>query len=226
MIRPLKALLLGSVAAAVGAGVYRMVTFGTGWNFSLVAILVGYMVGGAVRTGSGERGGRFYQFLAAFLTYSALVGMFLPETWRALTSSPEKREQKKEVAAKKAAGEAQADRQPKPDTKSAEHAAGAVAKAEAGHVAEAQAKAAPGKAELRINPDGTGEDLESHSMLYLVCMLVIALAALVGLIYSIPIVIGFHSPISLFIFGVALWQAWRMNFGGEGPVTGPYRVRA
>jgi len=62
-MRSVKALLFGSLAAAVGAGVYRMILFGTGWNFSLVAILVGYMVGGAVNTGSGGRGGRFYQLL-------------------------------------------------------------------------------------------------------------------------------------------------------------------
>jgi hypothetical protein len=77
-MRGLKALLFGSLAAAVGAGVYRMIAFGTGWNFSIVAILVGYMVGGAVRSGSGDQGGRIYQVLAVFLTYSAIVGMFLP----------------------------------------------------------------------------------------------------------------------------------------------------
>src|SRR5271156_1791256 len=67
-LRALKALLFGSIAAAVGAAIYRAILFGTGWNIGLVAVVVGYMVGGAVRTGSGERGGRFYQFLAVFLT--------------------------------------------------------------------------------------------------------------------------------------------------------------
>ena len=79
----MKAFLFGSIAATVGAAVYRMILFGTGWNIGLVAVVVGYMVGGAVRTGSGERGGRFYQFLAVFLTYSAIVGMFVPEFWQA-----------------------------------------------------------------------------------------------------------------------------------------------
>ena len=35
----------------------------TGWNIGLVAIVVGFMVGGAVRKGTGNRGGMLYQFL-------------------------------------------------------------------------------------------------------------------------------------------------------------------
>ena len=102
----MKALLLGSLAAAVGAGVYRMILFGSGWNFSIVAIVVGYVVGGAVRTGSGDRGGRFYQFLAMFLTYSALVGMFLPTLWKGLSSRPAK----EKVAEKRIEKEIQPER--------------------------------------------------------------------------------------------------------------------
>ena len=122
LLRGLKALLLGSLAAAVGAGGYRMILFGSGWNFSIVAILVGYMVGGAVRTGSVERGGRFYQFLAVFLTYSALVGMFLPDLWRALSSSP----QKERVAEKRIEKEIQSERR---EEAAALSSAGAKAKA-------------------------------------------------------------------------------------------------
>jgi hypothetical protein len=84
--RAFMALLFGSLAPAVVAGIYRMFILGTGWNFAPAAILVDYMVGGAVRTGSGERGGRFYQLLAVILTCSALVGMFLPGPWRAQRS--------------------------------------------------------------------------------------------------------------------------------------------
>ena len=89
LFRGFNAFLLGSIAAAVGAGVYRMVMFGTGWNFSLLAILIGYTVGGAVRSGSRNRGGLFYQLLAVYLTYSALVGMFLPDLWKALQARSE-----------------------------------------------------------------------------------------------------------------------------------------
>src|SRR5438034_6987921 len=68
-----KALLLGGVAAAVGAGLYFGIEALTGYEFGLVAVVVGVMVGGAVRKGSQGRGGWRYQLLAMFLTYSAVV---------------------------------------------------------------------------------------------------------------------------------------------------------
>src|SRR5207245_910442 len=42
-------------------------------EFGLVAVVVGVLVGGAVRKGSNGRGGWRYQLLAMFLTYSAVV---------------------------------------------------------------------------------------------------------------------------------------------------------
>ena len=79
-----------------------MIIVGTGWNFSLVAILVGYTVGGAVRTGSDDRGGLFYRLLAVFLTYSAIVGMFVPDAWQAITSVPNVAREAHEAAGKRA----------------------------------------------------------------------------------------------------------------------------
>ncbi|HEV2750748.1 MAG TPA: hypothetical protein VGV12_09530 [Gemmatimonadales bacterium] len=73
-IRFAKALGLGAAAAAVGAGVYFGIEAMTGYEFGLVAIVVGLLVGGAVRKGSTGRGGWRYQALAMFLTYSAIVG--------------------------------------------------------------------------------------------------------------------------------------------------------
>ncbi len=62
-------------AAAVGGGVLiylarTMIGVGSG----LITILAGYMVGSAVRQGTGYRGGRVYQLLAVFLTYSRSRG--------------------------------------------------------------------------------------------------------------------------------------------------------
>ena len=45
----------------------------TGYEVGLISILVGILVGGAVRKGSGGRGGWAYQALAIFLTYSAIA---------------------------------------------------------------------------------------------------------------------------------------------------------
>lgn len=68
-----KALGLGFLAAAAGAGLYFGIEALTGYEFGLVAVVVGLMVGTAVRKGSQGRGGWRYQLLAMFLTYSAVV---------------------------------------------------------------------------------------------------------------------------------------------------------
>lgn len=68
-----KAVGLGAGAAAVGAGLYFGIEALTGYEFGLVAVVVGLLVGSAVRKGSNARGGWRYQALAMFLTYSAVV---------------------------------------------------------------------------------------------------------------------------------------------------------
>jgi hypothetical protein len=68
-----KALGLGAAAAALGAALYFGIEAATGYELGLVAIVVGLIVGGAVRKGSNGRGGWRYQALAMFLTYSAVV---------------------------------------------------------------------------------------------------------------------------------------------------------
>lgn len=76
--RILKATALGIGASIIGAIIYYAFVKATGANWALISILVGFMVGGAVRKGTGNRGGRFYQFLAMFLTYSSIVAMNAP----------------------------------------------------------------------------------------------------------------------------------------------------
>ncbi len=72
-VRFAKALGLGAAAAALGAGLYFGIEALTGYEFGLVAIVVGLIVGAAVRKGSTGRGGWRYQVLAMFLTYTAVV---------------------------------------------------------------------------------------------------------------------------------------------------------
>jgi hypothetical protein len=76
--RLIKATLLGLLAGAVGAAIYFGVRALTGYEVGLVSILVGILVGRAVRRGSGNRGGLGYQFLAAGITYFAIASTFLP----------------------------------------------------------------------------------------------------------------------------------------------------
>jgi hypothetical protein len=221
LLHPLKALLLGSLAAAVGAGVYRMIMFGTGRNFVLVAILIGYMIGGAVKTGSGDRGGRFYQLLAVFLTYSALVGMVLPEAWEAIASASRERREARKAIEKESRGNAKAQALAKAELELPENPFQPAADAPmAGSKAEPKAERAV--LEVNIRP----EDLEREQGPMSLLLLLFALVVLIGLIYSAPVLFALHSPISLLIFGFAFWMAWTANRAVEPPVTGPYRLGA
>ncbi len=56
-------------------------------QIGLVAIAVGYMIGKAVRKGSGGRGGRGYQVLAVVLTYCCIAANYMPDVLEALMDS-------------------------------------------------------------------------------------------------------------------------------------------
>jgi len=68
----------GIVAAALGAALYYAISALTGYEFGLIAIVVGYAVGAAVSWGSNGRGGKSYQALAMGLTYLAIVSTYIP----------------------------------------------------------------------------------------------------------------------------------------------------
>ena len=74
--RFLRASLFGFGAAVAGFAIYFGVMYVTNYEIGLISILVGFMVGAAVRAGSGGRGGWLYQLLAVFLVYSAIVASY------------------------------------------------------------------------------------------------------------------------------------------------------
>ena len=133
--RLLRAAFLGLLAAALGAGIYFAVAWLTGYQFGLIAVVVGYLVGSAVRRGSGGLGGPAYQILALFLTYAAIVATYIP---------------------------------------------------------------------------GSTADWTDPSDLAQLLLL--------------PVQEGSRSLIGLFIIGIALYEAWRLNQPGQMKVTGPYQV--
>jgi len=69
----LRALGLGTLAGIVGAAIYAGIQYKADEPWTIVTVLIGYMVGTMVRKGSGGRGGLPYQFLAAALTYLAIA---------------------------------------------------------------------------------------------------------------------------------------------------------
>lgn len=82
-----RAVAFGVVAASIGAAIYFALLAATGREVSIVVLLVGFMVGKAVRAGARGRGGRRYQWLAVALTYLAIVTTYVPFVLKGFTRS-------------------------------------------------------------------------------------------------------------------------------------------
>jgi hypothetical protein len=204
--RVLKALVLGSLGALAGAALYYAIVRATGYNIGLVAVVVGLLVGGAVRKGSGNRGGRFYQFLALFLTYFAIVAMHVPMVMEDLANEGRDQDQPAAVAPEKVATE-----QPK---------AGEGPQAAAGAPKQ---PGPPNDAKEEGKQDRAGMNpAENKRPVKVAVVLVVALFVFA----AIPIIVGAHQPISGLIYAFALWEAWKINKGAKLAFSGPFQVKA
>jgi hypothetical protein len=85
--RMMRATGAGLIAALLGAVLYYAIAALTGYEFGLIAIVVGYGVGAAVRWGSRGRGGWSYQTLAMGLTYLAIVITYIPPIVQGLSEA-------------------------------------------------------------------------------------------------------------------------------------------
>lgn len=74
----MRALFFGIGAAIVGMILYALFEITTGLIIGYVALAVGWMVGTAMKKGSGGIGGRRYQITAALLTYAAVSMAAVP----------------------------------------------------------------------------------------------------------------------------------------------------
>ena len=180
--RFLRATVYGIGAGAVGAGIWYAVRAITDYEVGLIAIVVGLMVGGAVKKGSGGRGGPLYQALAVFLTYASIVSTYIP------------------IIIKIAA-----------DHKASAPAKPVPSPAPAGAPATAPAPVAPAAAEVKPIS---------------VVRLLVGVAALFAIAFSLPFLMGFQNIIGLFIIGIGLYEAWKINRRVTLEITGPYRVGA
>ena len=84
-----RALLLGLGAAIAGAAVYYGVIAVTNLEIGIVAILIGYMVGWAVRKGASGRGARRLQVLAVCLTYFSVGLAYFPLALKSVAENKE-----------------------------------------------------------------------------------------------------------------------------------------
>jgi hypothetical protein len=172
-----RATLYGSLAGLAGAAIYYGVREATQIEFGLISVVVGLMIGKAVKKGSNARGGWFYQGLAMFLTYTAIVATYVPVLTKAAQAK----------AADKAGG-ANPQQAAKP----------------------AGAAEAPADADARPRPS--------------VPRFLFALVVLVGLVYALPVLIGFHNPMGLIIIGIGLYEAWVINRRSRIIINGPYQI--
>jgi len=194
-----QSLLAGSAAGAVGAALFYGVAALTGYSFGLIAIVVGLLVGFAVRWGCNGRGGWFYQGLAMLLTYVAIVSTYIPGIIEALRDEYRTQEevaaetvgQVEEVAADLSPGAAPQEKLPPDDT------------AEPASVS---------------NDEISEEEITIGLRLF-------AYAAVLLLAMAAPILMAFESPIGLVIIGIGLYEAWKINKKLVLEVTGPFQVK-
>src|SRR5450759_4931832 len=74
----MRAALFGGAAALGGCALYALVAIVLHAKIGIIAILVGWMVGKAIRHASYGRGGRPQQILAVALTYFAITTSYIP----------------------------------------------------------------------------------------------------------------------------------------------------
>ncbi|MGC4119342.1 MAG: hypothetical protein QM765_33210 [Myxococcales bacterium] len=209
--RAFKAALFGTGVAALGSLVWYGIRVATEASWGIVSILIGVGVGMAVRKGSGGRGGWFYQAMAMYLTYSAVVVTYVPDVLKGLKEVHEERE--KTAAAAPAV--------PGPETPKADPADPAAGPAPTPVAAEAPAPS--GDAAEANAKVGDGEELSTGMLLaggLLFMLFVLAVA------YAAPFLAGFENILGLCIIAFGLYEAWKLNKKAQLVFNGPLRVAA
>lgn len=205
--RVLTAAGLGLLAALGGSLVYFAIAALTGYEFGLVAIAVGYVVGKAVHKGSRGRGGWAYQTLAIVLTYFAIVSTYVPLAMREFRANPAQADSLR-IALRAS------------DTASAADSLG-------DDDDEMDDSTAVADSMMAVTQAGTPANTSAHAgkpMKLGAGMLLLGLVALLAFAAIAPILAGFSNIIGLVIIFFAVFQAWSLNKRVPLDITGPYRV--
>lgn len=190
----LKSLLFGFGASIVGFVIYFAILKITGYEIGLIAILVGFLVGKAVMTGSGNRGGIVFGIMAVCLTYLSIVSTYVP----LLVEEIRKNE------AQAAALKTSVNGVGVPGTIH-------VPDAENSGTIRPPASGTEAKAPQAQQPSSSGEAF-------------IALLTLFGVILAVPFLAGASNIIGLIIIAFALFEAWRQTKKREVLITGPFEI--
>jgi hypothetical protein len=194
----LRGAAFGLGAAVIGAILYYAVIAITGLEIGLVAIVIGFMVGSAVRRGTRGVGGRRHQVLAVGLTYFAVGLAYAPLAFKGFM----------EGEAGKTAAVA--------DSAKALQATDSTANRRAvDSVTAAQPATGVGQADAQSGPGPIGS-------------LFLALGATFLFIFALPVIYVFGSMPSGLISGLivlfGMQQAWRMTARTAVPISGPFSV--
>jgi hypothetical protein len=193
---------LGLLAAIAGAIIYFAVAKITGYEIGLVSIVVGLLVGKAVRKGARGRGGWRYQALAILLCYLSIASSYFAFAIGELIG--QKGPPAAEVAAQPAAPPVPADA-----------AQPGVEQAAAKPAAALPDQAAPTEPPTPDAGDAPEEPPPSG----------LAMAgALLLLLLQLPVLVGKENPMTFLLIGIALWEAWKFNVEAPFEATGPYSV--
>jgi hypothetical protein len=202
--RFLRASALGVGAAILGAAVWYGIGKLTGYEFGLLAIVIGLLVGGAVRLGSYRRGGWLYQALAILLTYTSIVATYFP-TIVEVALATETEEAGEGVTGSEAL------------VPPADSAAPPV---ESAPEAEANEKSGTLDAEV-VDETGTVEPVEGGVG---IAGAGLALVLLFALAFAAPFLGGFENFMGWIIIAIGLYEAWKLNRREKLDFEGPFRV--
>jgi hypothetical protein len=191
-----KSFLFGGVAAVVGAAIYYAVIAITNFEIGLVAILIGFLVGAAVRRGTSGRGGRKYQVLALVLTYFAVGLAYTPLAFKGAMDASK-------------ANVADSTRSTGADSASAQTAA----------QTDSLSVALAGSPSSDATQLTMKSALLSLAIVFVGGFFMIFALPVLAVFGSLP-----SGLISALIIGFGMQQAWKMTGAHVANITGPYRV--
>jgi hypothetical protein len=192
-----KAIGAGVLAGIAGALVYYAVLALTGYEIGLIAVLVGFVVGGAVRWGSGGRGGPSYQAIAVAITYLSIVSTYVPF----MIAGVREASVKQHASAERRSAEGEGT--------STERAA-----------STDQSPPAPAAAAPASTTDASTRPPLAASRVLL------AFVILGGIILASPFLAGFGNIMGWAIIGFALYEAWKRNRRVHLTIAGPFTLAA
>jgi hypothetical protein len=201
--RIMRAIFFGGGAALLGAAIWFGVAVMFNLEIGLVAILIGWMVGRAVRAGSADRGGRRYQVAAALLTYLSVAMSYGALGIREIVKGD-----------------------PSAVVSDSTATSGATATAAGTNTSTAASATAARATATSAMPPATGDSAVTATEAS--GSFAKAIVFMLGFMFLLPVIANLSSMpggiIGLAILGFGIHQAWKMNAAAEVSFTGPHRV--